>query len=70
MLPFVFVAEDSSKTDEAAKDGEKEVRKESEPEKNSKEPVKANSEVNIYYVLVTRVHAEHLELGGLKHEMC
>ncbi|XP_072226618.1 chromodomain-helicase-DNA-binding protein 4a isoform X4 [Leuresthes tenuis] len=41
----VFVAEDSSKTDEAPKDGEKEVRKESEPEKNSKEPVKANSEV-------------------------
>ncbi|XP_072226617.1 chromodomain-helicase-DNA-binding protein 4a isoform X3 [Leuresthes tenuis] len=38
-------AEDSSKTDEAPKDGEKEVRKESEPEKNSKEPVKANSEV-------------------------
>ncbi|KAM4539505.1 chromodomain-helicase-DNA-binding protein 4a isoform 2-T2 [Odontesthes bonariensis] len=38
-------AEDSSKTDEAAKDAEKEVRKESEPEKNSKEPVKANSEV-------------------------
>ncbi len=43
---FVFVVDDSSsKTDEAAKDAEKEVKKEGEAEKNGKEPAKASDEV-------------------------
>uniref|UniRef100_A0A4W6FMM7 Chromodomain helicase DNA binding protein 4a n=1 Tax=Lates calcarifer TaxID=8187 RepID=A0A4W6FMM7_LATCA len=37
--------DDSSKNDEVVKDGEKEVKKEGEAEKNGKEPVKAASEV-------------------------
>ncbi|GAA6230377.1 chromodomain-helicase-DNA-binding protein 4-like isoform X1 [Lates japonicus] len=37
--------DDSSKNDEAVKDGEKEVKKEGEAEKNGKEPVKAANEV-------------------------
>lgn len=38
-------ADDSSKTEEAAKDGEKDVKKEGEAEKNSKEPGKTENEV-------------------------
>lgn len=41
---FVFVVDDS-KNDEAAKDLEKEVKKEGEAEKNGKEPAKTNNEV-------------------------
>ncbi|XP_047186277.1 chromodomain-helicase-DNA-binding protein 4a isoform X2 [Scophthalmus maximus] len=37
--------DDSMKTDEALKDGEKEVKKEGEAEKNGKEPAKATDEV-------------------------
>ncbi|XP_071357221.1 chromodomain-helicase-DNA-binding protein 4a isoform X4 [Trachinotus anak] len=39
------VVDDSSKNEEAAKDGEKEVKKENEAEKNGKEAVKAANEV-------------------------
>lgn len=41
---FVFAVDDS-KSDEAAKDPEKEVKKEGEAEKNGKEPAKVDDEV-------------------------
>lgn len=37
-----FLVDDASKNDEVVKDGEKEVKKEVEAEKNGKEPVKAD----------------------------
>lgn len=45
LIELVFaVDESSSKTDEA----EKEMKKEGEPEKNGKEPAKANNEVKTH----------------------
>lgn len=50
MNVFVFAVDDlSSKTDEA----EKEVKKEGEPEKNGKEPAKANNEVTTRSIKIT-----------------
>lgn len=41
----LVVDDSASKTDEAVKDVEKEVKKEGEAEKNGKEPAKASDEV-------------------------